>query len=75
MEKEFQAFRLNDKGVERAANVSEKFNALLLSIFEAAGCPRHTPTRELAIVATKLEEASFFAKKAIAMREGHSFKD
>jgi len=60
----FQVHRLNEKGLAAAASVANAFDDLLevlLVLIPVNG-------RELALVRTKLEEACFFAKKAIANR-------
>lgn len=61
MNPEFQVHKLNPLGLARANQVAESFNRLLdeLQGLMPSG-------RELSIVKTKLEEASFFAKKGIA---------
>lgn len=59
---EFQVHLLNEAGIERARQLAESFTGFLNIIEEIAG----TSGREIAIVRTKLEEASFFAKKAMA---------
>jgi len=57
----FQFHRLNDDGIKKAEEIAASFNNLLLDL--RSMCPEG---RELSIVKTKLEEASFFAKKAMA---------
>jgi hypothetical protein len=59
----FRAHKLNETGLANANLITNAFNELLDKI---------TPLcllsgRELALVRTKLEEASFFAKKAMAI--------
>lgn len=61
MNKEFQVHMLNDAGKARATAIAESFDRCLSEILTL--CP---PGRELALVRTKLEEASFFAKKSMA---------
>jgi len=61
MHKEFQTHRLNEEGMEKAKMIAYIFDECLDSIESL--CPSG---RELAIVRTKLEEACFFAKKAMA---------
>lgn len=64
MRKEFEVHLLNEKGIASAREMAERFSALLdwcTSIGQA-------PSRELSLVATKLEEACFFAKKALAQK-------
>ena len=62
MHKEFEVHVLNPRGIEKAVEVAQIFDFTLTKLLEL--CP--TPSRELSIVRTKLEEASFFAKKAVA---------
>lgn len=57
----FEVHILNDKGKEKALIIAEAFNDLLNVL--RTWCPE---SRELSIAKTKLEEASFFAKKAMA---------
>jgi hypothetical protein len=61
IEKEFQVHLLNEEGINSAKMLAEKFSLLLQYVRKIS-----EPGRELALVATKLEEASFFAKKAMA---------
>jgi len=64
MSKLFQVHRLNSVGMAKAQSLAFNFEVLLDFI------ERNAPEgRELAIVRTKLEEASFFAKKAMAMQQ------
>lgn len=58
----FTFHRLNPSGVEKAIKIAEVFTDLKNRL--SGLCPENT--REFAIVKTKLEEASFFAKKAMA---------
>lgn len=59
---EFETHRLNADGLQKAAAIAGEFAGLLskLTVLCIEG-------RELAIVRTKLEEACFFAKKAMAL--------
>ena len=57
----FQVHRLNDDGMKKAEEIAAAFNGCLQSV--EGMCPIG---RELSIVKTKLEEACFFAKKAMA---------
>jgi len=61
MDKLFEVHMLNSEGKSKANYIAHQFDALLseLSRLCANG-------RELAIVKTKLEEACFYAKKAMA---------
>jgi len=59
---EFKVHMLNETGIARAKQLAESFSNLLTVIEEMAkGSPR-----ELALVRTKLQEASFWAKRAVA---------
>lgn len=58
---EFQVHILNEKGIQSAKDIAFLFDEFLDKLIPY--CPAG---RELAIVKTKLEEASFFAKKAMA---------
>lgn len=61
MNKEFQVHMLNEGGKNLAKAIATSFDTCLSQL--RAMCP---PGREMSIVATKLEEACFFAKKAMA---------
>lgn len=74
MNKEFAVHMLNEVGKAKATKIALSFDRLLneLSLPDGgadAPCP---PGRELALVKTKLEEACFFAKKAMASAPGNS---
>lgn len=62
MNKEFEVHTLTDDGIAKAGAIADAFDALLNTIIEII-----PNGRELSLVKTKLEEASFFAKKAMAM--------
>ena len=62
--KEFQVHLLNESGIQKAVRLAERFTDFLNDIEQDTGAEG----REVSIVRTKLEEASFFAKKAIACR-------
>lgn len=61
MNKEFQVHVLSAEGINRAREIATCFDALLNGLKSL--CPE---SREFSIVRTKLEEACFFAKKAMA---------
>ena len=61
MHKAFQVHMLNDEGKIKAREIAQAFDALAVEMERL--CP---VGRELTIVMTKLEEACFFAKKAMA---------
>lgn len=62
MHEAFQVHILTDGGKTLATKIAESFDKLLgdLEFY----CPKDS--REMALVRTKLEEACFFAKKAMA---------
>lgn len=62
MRDEFQVHMLNDEGIRTAKILGEAFSDLLDKI------DQHIPPgRERSLVVTKLQEASFFAKRAVAV--------
>lgn len=62
---EFATHMLNDDGIYKAKHIQEIFDVCLNSLTPLCS----GSGRELSIVKTKLEEASFFAKKAMAKLE------
>lgn len=60
---EFQTHLLNDEGIKKAVHIGNVFDALLQDLKLAIPEGRY-----LSIVSTKLEEACFFAKKAMAVQ-------
>ena len=61
MNAEFEVHLLNEAGIEKAKLIALAFDTLLETLKEL--CP---DGREFSITRTKLEEASFFAKKSMA---------
>lgn len=61
----FQVHILNDTGIEKAKQIQNLFENFLSDLTELCGGGE---SREFSIVKTKLEEASFFAKKSMAMK-------
>lgn len=61
MNKEFAIHMLNEAGMQKAKDIAVLFNGLLENL--KLVCPE---SREFSITKTKLEEACFFAKKAMA---------
>jgi hypothetical protein len=57
----FEVHKLNKFGLEQAQNLAAGFDVLLQIISQCV-----PESRELSLVKTKLEEASFFAKKGMA---------
>lgn len=60
----FQVHMLNDDGIKEAKYLAEAFDRMLGELETICG----KDSREMSIVRTKLEEACFFAKKAMASR-------
>ena len=61
---EFQAHLLNEQGIAKAKKIAQIFTTLLNEVEETSG----KDGREMALVRTQLEQAAFFAKKAMAQR-------
>ena len=68
MRAEFAVHTLNEVGKIKASTIAVRFETLLNEL-EALITPGG---REMAIVRTKLEEAAFFAKKAMAVLPGNN---
>jgi hypothetical protein len=64
MDPMFEVHMLNDEGKGHAKQIAESFNNLLQELQQEVGAG--TATREFSLCKTKLEEACFFAKKAMA---------
>ena len=71
MDELFKVHKLNDWGMANAMAIADKFEQLLLTLEKLCGEP---PSREWSIVKTKLEEACFFAKKAMANKPSNQEK-
>lgn len=70
MANEFKVHKLNDLGFEKAEALAREFEALLSKISLVI------PTgRERAIVVTKLQEACYFAKMALAMQKAYQAEE
>lgn len=61
----FKVHVLNDDGLQKAKRVQLVFQQLENELRQIWG---DTANRETALALTKLEEASFFSKKAVAMK-------
>lgn len=69
MNKEFQSFRLNESGIKKADLITGIFDIILDEL------KKHCPeSREFSLCRTKLEMASFYAKKAVALDETNQEK-
>lgn len=66
MSDEFKVHRLNEEGLAKCDELARKFEALLayIEMLIPAG-------RERAIVTTKLQESSYFAKRGLALQKGY----
>ncbi len=60
---EFQVHILNAKGIEKAEAIAEIFSSVLGQVEEMSP----EPSRERSLFVTKLQEASFWAKRSIAI--------
>ena len=63
MADEFKVHLLNDEGIAKATALSKAFDDLLTAVNTHAPMP----SRERSLVVTKLQEACFWAKRAIAV--------
>ena len=61
---EFRVHLLNEQGIVKAKKIAQIFTTLLNDVEETSG----KDGREMALVRTQLEQAAFFAKKAMAQR-------
>jgi hypothetical protein len=61
---EFSVHRLNEEGLTKADVIATAFSHLLDHLEEACG----KDGREMSLVRTKLQEAAFYAKRAMAVR-------
>lgn len=64
MNKEFAVHILNEPGKVKAALIADVFDECLEKLLKI----NPDSSREMSLVRTKLEEASFFAKKAMASK-------
>jgi hypothetical protein len=66
----FQFHKLNEEGIAKAVRIAEAFTRLMSELNDIIGVTdgSYPVGREFAITKTKLEEASFFAKKAMAIQ-------
>jgi hypothetical protein len=60
----FKSHQVNGEGLEKLHEISNVFSDLLVAL--TAICPEG---RELSVTKTKLEEACFFAKKAVSTQK------
>lgn len=67
---EFDVHVLNPGGMKKARDIAKSFSTLLNEVEEICG----SEGREMALVRTHLQEAAFFAKRAMAMRPHNQLK-
>ena len=67
MRPEFAVHMLNERGKGKAVHIMNAFDFLLADLEGIMGMP----SREMSLVQTKLEEAAFFAKKAMAVQSAN----
>lgn len=60
----FQVHKLNEDGLAKATQLANSFDNCLMQVQGVIGS---SPSRELALVRTHMELASFYAKKAMAI--------
>jgi hypothetical protein len=65
MRPEFDVHILNDTGLEKARQLGTEFSELLNNVEQICGSLNNG--REMALVRTKLQEASYYAKRALAL--------
>lgn len=70
MHKAFAVHMLNDTGKALAQRLAQAFDDHLKLVYDLVGGSEQSP-REMALVATHLELASFYAKKAMAQQPGN----
>jgi hypothetical protein len=65
---EFEVHRLSEEGLKNAGEIASHFNELMFKLFDNGLIETDKDNgRLISIVKTKLEEACFFAKKALAV--------
>lgn len=69
---EFDVHLLNEQGIERARRLAAEFSELLNNVETICGSLNNG--REMALVRTKLQEASYYAKRALALNPDHQTK-
>lgn len=67
----FEVHKLNELGMRKAVALENEFNRFLVLLEDISG----TEGREMSIVRTKLEEASFFAKRAMVLAPENQLKE
>lgn len=68
----FEVHRLTASGLAKADTIRDVFEECLVKLAKVVGGDQ--ATREMSIVRTKLQEASFFAKRAMAMKPENQLK-
>jgi hypothetical protein len=68
MADEFKVHRLNGEGLAQADHLAEVFGTALGMVQMIL---KRVPSREYSLVVTKMQEASYWAKRAMAMQPGN----
>jgi len=66
MHEHFAVHKLNREGLEKARQIAGSFDSLLSQLEQVC-----VESREFSLTKTKLEEAAFYAKKAMAIDLGN----
>lgn len=67
----FEVHKLNDVGMVKATELQQAFKEFLVNVEAITGTGGPVGAREMAIVRSNLEVASFYAKRAMAMHPAH----
>jgi hypothetical protein len=62
----FQVHILNEQGVKKSQEIADRFDSFFSDILALSTFDGRNYGRNIEVVRTKLEEASFFTKKAMA---------
>jgi hypothetical protein len=67
MNEPFKFYALNEKGIYAVDAITQGFDLLLKGLYNIIETQNNTGAREMALMRTKLEEACFFAKRAVSI--------
>ncbi len=74
MSSEFAVHRLNEWGLECAGEIARAFDDLLHRL-EGPTCGELSNSRERSLVVTHLQQACFFAKRAMALQTQYQVEE